>query len=52
MSVCQYVSMSVGKRDLAKTAHRVFLKLLMKLGYLKRKKLAEPNFWKKISFWG
>ena len=40
-----YVSMSVGKRVFSKTAHRVFLKLLMKLGCLKGKKQAEPDFW-------
>ena len=42
---CQYVSMSVGKRIFSKTAHRIFLKLLMKLGCLKGKKLTEPDFW-------
>ena len=31
MSVCQYVSMSVGKHFFSKTAHRVFLKFHMKL---------------------
>ena len=41
---CQYVSMSVGKRVFSKTTHRFFLKLLMKLGSLKGKKLAELDF--------
>ena len=49
---CQYVSMAIGKRVLSKTAPRVFLKLLMKLGCLKGKKLTEPDFWEKILFWG
>ena len=35
LSVCQYVSRSVGKRVFSKTAHKMFLKLLMKLGALK-----------------
>ena len=39
---CQYVSMPVGKRVFSKTAHRTFLKLLIKLGCLEAK----------ISFWG
>ena len=52
LSVCQYASMSVGKRVFSKMALRIFLKLLMKLGCLKGKKLTEPNFWEKISFWG
>ena len=43
----QNVSMSVGKRDFSKTARRIFLKLLMKLGCLKGKKLTEPDFWEK-----
>ena len=47
---CQYVSMSVSKGVFSKTTHRIFLKLLMKLGCLKGKKLTEPNFLKKISF--
>ena len=50
--ICQYVSMSVGKRIFSKTTHRIFLKLLVKLGCLKGKKLTEPTFWEKISFWG
>ena len=36
--------MSVGKRVFSKTTHRFFLKLLMKLGSLKGKKLAELDF--------
>ena len=48
----QYVSMSVGKHVFCKTAHRIFLKLLMKLVCLKGKKLAELDFLGKISFWG
>ena len=52
LSVCQYVSMSVGKHVFSKTAHRIFLKVLMKLGCLKGKKLTEPDFWEKVSFSG
>ena len=46
------VSMSVGKHVFSKTAHMIFLKLPMKLGYLKAEKLTELEFWEKISFWG
>ena len=46
------VSMSVGKGVFSKTAHTIFLKLLMKLGCLKGKKLMEPDFLEKISFQG
>ena len=49
LSVCQYVSMSVGK-GFSKTADIIFRKLLMKLGRIKGKKLTEPDFWEKISF--
>ena len=42
MSVCQ--DWSVGKYVFPKISHRIFLKLLMKLGYLKGKKLREPDF--------
>ena len=35
LSVSQYVSISVGKPVFSKTTHRVFLKLLIKLGALK-----------------
>ena len=45
-----YVSMSLGKLVFSKTAHTIFLKLLMKLGGLKGKKLMEPDFWGTISF--
>ena len=38
------VSMSVGKRFFSKTVHKIFLKLLMKLGCLKGKKLEETDF--------
>ena len=49
-SVCQFVS---SKRVFFKTAHKIFVKLLVRLGSLKGKKLMEPDFfWKKISFWG
>ena len=48
----QYVSMSVGKRVFFKTAHRAFLKLLMKFGCLKVEKLTEPNFWQKNRIFG
>ena len=44
------VSMSVGKRIFFKTAHRIFLKLFMKLGCLKGKQLAEPDFFEKSHF--
>ena len=37
-----YVIMSLGKRVFPKIAHRIFLKLLMKLGCLQGKKLAKP----------
>ena len=33
--VYQHVSMAVSKRIFYEMAHRIFLKLLMKLGYLK-----------------
>ena len=52
LSVCQYLSMSVGKLVFSKTALMIFLKLLMKLGCCKGKKLPVPDFCKKISFWG
>ena len=42
--------MSVGKHVFFKTGHRIFLKLLMKLGYLKGKKLMEPDFGGKFNF--
>ena len=48
---CHYVSMSVGKRIFSKTAHRILMKLLIKLECLKFEKLTEPDFWEKISFW-
>ena len=41
---CQYVSMSVGKRVFSKTAHRIFLKLIMKLGCLKGNKTDGAGF--------
>ena len=47
---CQYVILSVGKRVFSKMAHRIFLKLLMKLGCLKGKKLMKPYFWEKSLF--
>ena len=47
---CQYVSLSVTKRVFSKTAHKIFLKLLI-LRCLEGKKLTEPDFWEKISFW-
>ena len=47
---CRYVSMSVGKHFLSKMAHRIFLKLLMKLRCIKGKKLTEPDFWEKFHF--
>ena len=37
--------MSLGKLVFSKTAHTIFLKLPMKLGGLKGKKLMEPDFW-------
>ena len=43
LSVCQYDSMSVGKRDFTKVAYRIFLKFLKKLGCLKGKKLTEKT---------
>ena len=43
------VSMSVGKRVSFKMAHRIFLKLLMKLVCFKSKKLTEPCFLRKKS---
>ena len=42
--------MSVGKHVFSKTAHRIFLKLLMKLVCLKGKKLTELDFWGKSHF--
>ena len=48
-SVCQYVS--VGKRVFSKTADRIFLKLLMKLGSLKGKKLRKQILGKQSHFW-
>ena len=36
--------MSVGKHVFSKRAHRLFLRLFMKLGCLKSKKLTEPDF--------
>ena len=47
LSVFQYVSMSLRKRVFSKTAHRIFLKLLMKLGYLQGKKLTDLGFLEK-----
>ena len=41
------VSMSVGKRFFSKTVYRIFLKLLMKLGCPKGKKLEETDFQEK-----
>ena len=43
------VSMSVGKRVSSKMAHRIFLKLLMKLVCFKSKKLMELYFLRKKS---
>ena len=51
LSACQYVSMSVGKCVFSKTAHRIFLKLLMKLGCLKGK-TEGAEFLVKVSYWG
>ena len=45
------VSRSVGKRVFCKVCHRIFQKLLIKLGCLKGKELMEPAFMKKITFW-
>ena len=42
--------MSVGKHFFSKTAHRIFLKFLVKLGWLKGKKLTELDFWEKSYF--
>ena len=39
----QYVSMSVGKHIFSKSAHRISLKLLVKLGWLTGKKLTEAR---------
>ena len=44
--------MSAGKRVFSKTAHIIFLELLMRLGCLISKKLTEMDFWEKISLWG
>ena len=41
------VRMSVGKRVFSKTVDRIFLKLLMKFGCLKGKKLTKLDFWGK-----
>ena len=46
------VSISVGKHVFSKMAHRILLKLLMKLRCFKAKKLTESDFLEKISFWG
>ena len=46
------VRMSVGKRVFSKKVDRIFLKLLMKFGCLKGKKLTKLDFWGKISFLG
>ena len=43
------VTVSEGKCIFSKTAHRVFLKLLMKLGCPKGKKLMGLDFWEKKS---
>ena len=42
--------MSVGKRVLSKTAHSIFLKLLIKLGCLKFKNMTDPRVWEKSNF--
>ena len=47
---CQYVIMSVDKRVFFKAAHRLFLKLHVKLGFLKGKKLRSWIFGKKSHF--
>ena len=49
---CQDVSRSVGKRGFSKTALRIFLKLLMKLRFLKGKTLTELDFWEKKLIFG
>ena len=47
----QYVSMSVCQLSFfSKSAHRMFLKLGVKLGCLKGRKVTEPDFWKKSHF--
>ena len=50
LSIYQYVSMSVDKLIFFKMAYRIFLKLLMKLGWYKGKKLT-ARFGKKSHFW-
>ena len=44
LPLCQYVSRSVSKPFFSETAHRIFLKLLMKLVCFKGKKLKDPDF--------
>ena len=41
------VSVSVGKHVFSITVHWIFLKFVMKLGWLKGEKQTEPHFWKK-----
>ena len=50
LSVCQYVSISVGIHVFSKTAHRIFLKLLMKLGCLKVKTRSSWIFGENVRF--
>ena len=44
LSVYEHVIMSVDKCVYSETAHRIFLKLLIKLGCVKGKKLTELDF--------
>ena len=46
LSLCYYVSMSVGKYVFSKAAHKSFLKLLVKLGCYKGNNLTGPIFGK------
>ena len=50
LSLCHYVSMAEGKGVFSKTAHRIFLKLRMKLGCHRGKKLTESDFWEGTHF--
>ena len=47
-SIYQWVIRSVGKHGFSKMAYRIFLKLLIKLGFLNGKQLMESDFGKNL----
>ena len=49
--VCMLVSSFVRNELISETAPTIFLKLGMKLGDNKGKKIARPDFWLNFSFW-